>query len=140
MIMRKLLLPLFVLVLAVFIMLPSSAFSQPQRRDIYTVSVPIIKIFAHQLGYKIYYLKYDLTLGSFHVPIDWFTSAGGKGTITWGRTDVYPYFSLYWRDKKFFQIRLFLKENLFDESWGVLKVPIGEARSLFQVEEVALDF
>ena len=98
-------------------------------------TVPIVKIYSHQLGYKVYYRTARGDVDSFYVPVEWFTTAGGKGSITYGTGPQYPYFSIYWVDKKFNHIKLFLIESQLSDTWGSLKAAPSEVADQFKVEE-----
>ncbi len=128
-------------VVVVLVAMASSLYAQNQARDvesIYVRTVPIIKIYAHQLGYKIYYVTEGGDTASFYIPIEWFSGAGGKGTITYGLGPQYPYLSIYWVDKKFSHIKLFLIESMLSDTWGVLKGDRSQLAQQFKVEEPKL--
>ncbi len=114
-------------------------FSQENKDDIYVKTVPIIKIYSHRLGYKIIYIKSNQEVGAIYVPIKWFTKAGGKGEIVWGDDPDYPYFSIFWRNGKFDFIRIYVKNNLSDPSWGVLEEG-PDVEKYFDIEELNPDF
>lgn len=133
----------FVLILF-FTVLISPSFSQSNNSrnkddDIFVKTVPIVKIYSHQLGYKILFLKSNLELGSIYVPIKWFEHAGGKGEIVWGNSPDYPYFSIFWRNGKFDYIRIYVKKDLSDSTWGVLNAGTGVEKK-FDINEIKLDF
>ena len=128
-------------VVIVLVVLAASLQAQSQARDvesIYVRTAPIIKIFIHQLGYKIYYLTEGGDTASFYLPIEWFTEAGGKGSITYGLGPQFPYFSAYWVDKKFSHVKLFLIESMQSDTWGVLKGDRSQLADQFKVEEPRL--
>ena len=135
--MRKLILVVGLLALA----LPLFAQSRPRDVDsVYVRTMPIIKIYSHQLGYKIYYLTARGEVDSFYAPIEWFTQAGGKGGIAYGMGPQYPYLSIYWVDKKFSHIKLFLVESPLSDTWGVLRGASFQVADLFKVDEPKLKF
>ncbi len=116
-----------------------SLYAQEQDTKLFVKTVSIIKVYSHSAGYKILYLKSNMDLGEFYVPMRWFTRAGGKGEIVWGDQLSYPYFSIFWVDGKYDHIRLYLHKNLDSETWGLLKEgSVDEAN--FEVEELNLEF
>ena len=100
-------------------------------KDVYPVSRPIAKIYAHRLGYKIVFQKDNSDFGVMYVPMSWFRAAGGKGEIIWGQNATYPTFTAFYIDGKFDHIRLYLLKNLDDPTWGTL--------SASQTEEAKFD-
>lgn len=116
-----------------------SLYAQEQDTKLFVKTVSIIKIYSHSAGYKVLYLKSNMDLGEFYVPMRWFTGTGGKGEIVWGDQLSYPYFSIFWVDGKFDHIRLYLHKNLDSESWGMLKEASVD-EGIFEVEELNLQF
>jgi len=111
------------LIAAMLLLACLPAFSQQPRaevKDAYAKTVPIVKIYTHYLGYRVVYLKSNYELGEMYVPLTWFYAAVPKAQIVWGNTREYPYFSLFWVDGKFDYVRLYLKDNPRDSTWGVL--------------------
>ena len=131
---------LWILLLVLLAFSASSLFGQVRDEDPYYRSVPIVKILNHPLGYKVYYLKMNMDVGSFYAPIDWFVGVANKGSIVWGRSEEYPYFTVYWNKGEFAYIKLFLVDNLKHDSWGVLASTSAAMESLFDIEEPQIDF
>ncbi len=104
----------------------------------FVVTKLITRIYTHRLGFKVVYLKNDLTLGEFYVPMEWFDKAGGKGVLVRGDDPTYPYFSVFWYEGKFHSIKLYVKSDLADETWGSLAYREGIEQE-FAVEEIVLD-
>ncbi len=129
---------LFLLILF-FMILAAPSFTQSKDDDIYVKTVPIVKIYAHRLGYKILFLKSNLELGTIYVPIKWFEHSGGKAEIIWGDSPDYPYLSIFWRNGKFDYIKIYVKESLRDPTWGVLSEGPGVEKK-FDVQEIKPDF
>ena len=107
--------------------------------NIFVKTMPITRIYVHSLGFKVLYLKSDLTQGAFYVPISWFDTAGGKGVLIKGNDPSYPYFSIFWKDGKFDSIKIYVKASFDDPTWGSLGTPEGAAEK-FNIEELKLDF
>ncbi len=114
--------------------------SRPQDNEsMYVRTIPIIKIFVHQLGYKIFYLTNRGDVDSFYAPMEWFNRAGGKGQITYGLGPQFPYLSIYWVNGKFSHLKLFLIESVQHDTWGVLKEPSSQIAERFKVDEPKLE-
>ena len=128
------------LVLVVLLLSASSVFGQVRDEDPFYRSVPIVKILSHELGYRVFYLKINMELGSFYAPVDWFVGVANKGAIVWGRSPEFPYFTIYWNKGQFSYIKLFLMENLHDDSWGVLRGDPAVLREKFDIEEPEIEF
>ncbi len=116
-----------------------SLYAQEQDTKIFVKTVSIIKIYSNSAGYKVLYLKSNMELGEFYVPMHWFASAAGKAELVWGDQPAYPYFSIFWVDGKYDHIRLYVHKNIDSESWGILKEDSVE-KSVFEVEELNLEF
>ena len=43
-----------------------------ENASMFVVTKHITKIYIHRLGFRVLYLKNDLTLGEFYVPMEWF--------------------------------------------------------------------
>jgi hypothetical protein len=130
------------LIVSVMLVMTASVFAQsaPKKPDVFVRTVPIIKILTHQLGYKIYYTDTRGNMNHFYVPVKWFTTAGGRGSITYGNGPKYPYFSIYWLDNEFSHIKLFLVENVASETWGVLTARNSAVQDKFDVEAPEIEF
>lgn len=128
---------IFLIIILLVLLLPLNSFCE-ESDNIYVRSIPIIKILKHPLGYKIYYVTSSDDLVYFYTPMQWFTQAGGKGSVIWGRTNEYPYFSIFWVNNEFSHIKLFLKEDMRDPTWGILDATDSQVRDKFDIE--TLDF
>jgi hypothetical protein len=123
----------------IFTFLPL-ALSAQSEDTVYAKSFPIIKVLAHKLGYKVYYLKQDMDLAYIYVPMTWISQVGGKGEIIWGYSTAYPYMSVIWKNGEFYQIKLYLISDFNDISWGRLDATIEDMREKFDIAEPALEF
>ena len=110
-----------------------------ETSEMFVKTMPITKIYTHRLGFKVLYLKTDLTFGEMYVPLKWFDEAGGKGVLIRGTDPAYPYFSIFWKNGEFHSIKLYVINDFRDETWGSLKLPpdqVGE----FDIDTLELDF
>jgi hypothetical protein len=128
-----------VLILLLIGLVAVSASGQ-QQKDLYTKSAVILKIYTHQLGYKVFYLKEDAEVASFFAPSEWFYGASGRGTIVWGQQYDYPYLTVYWENGEFKYLKLFLRRNMQHETWGVLRADVSAVKDAFDVEEPDIEF
>ena len=119
-----------------------SVFAQSRPKDnesIYVRTIPVVKVFTHQLGYKVYYQTNRGGVDSFYVPAEWFNHAGGKASIAYGSGPQFPYLSIYWINGKFSHIKLFLVQDIQADTWGVLKETAADAVQHFKVDEPKLE-
>jgi hypothetical protein len=108
-------------------------------------TMPITKVYVHRLGFKVLYLKNNLTFGTFFVPMKWFDEPAEnkddqlKGVLIKGTDPAYPYFSIFWYEGKFHSVKLYLKSDLSDETWGNL-APKAGLENDFDIDEIVLNF
>ena len=117
-------------------------FSQAQasgQPDVFVKTVPILKIYTHELGYKILFIKSTQEVGSLYVPIKWFGRSAGKGMAVFESAGVSPYMSLFWENGKFNHIILHLPASTSSPVWGML-VTNEDMTSVFNIEEPQVSF
>jgi len=134
---------LVLLAAGIFLLACLPVFSQSQSanpQDPYVKTVHIVKIWMHQLGYKIQFLNSHSRIAEIYVPLAWFNKGTeSKADLVYARGPEYPYFSVFWVDGKFDHIMIYALENFNDTSWGVLE-PKADISSLFNVQEVPKEF
>jgi hypothetical protein len=108
-------------------------------KDVFPVTRPIVKVYAHRLGYKIIFQRENTDFGVFYVPMAWFGQAGGKGEIVWGVNPAYPAFTAFYVDGAFSHIRLYLITNPSDATWSVLAATEAEEQQ-FQVDTLTIAY
>jgi hypothetical protein len=117
--------------------------NQDNRSEFYVKTVPISKVYIHNLGYRVVYQKADNNFGVFYVPNSWFQTTGSgeapKAELIKESSRTVPYFSIFWRNGEFDHIRLYLHRNLGHISYGDLDNP-EEIRDRFDVETLELEF
>ena len=133
-----------VLILAVLLLLVLSGLLYAEDSEYFVKSVPIAKVYIHNLGYRIVYQKSDLNFLVFYVPNRWMTMSGSDGEppkaeLYTGIEPEYPYFSIFWKNGEFSHIRLYLNRRLSHESYGDLENP-DTFDDKFDVETLALEF
>ena len=120
-------------------------FTMADESKMFVKTMPITKVYVHRLGFKVLYLKNDLTFGTFFVPMKWFDEPAVdkddqlKGVLIKGDDPSYPYFSIFWYEKEFHSVKLYLKSNLADGTWGNL-APKAGLEDEFDIEEIVLTF
>ena len=128
-----------ILLICLVLLFLISGFSFAETRNMFVKTMPITKIYTHQLGYKVIYLKTDLNFGVFYVPLKWFDVAGNKGVLIRGEDAAYPYFSIFWKDGEFHSVKLYVRSSLQHESWGSLAI-VPDISDKFQHDILELDF
>ncbi|HOV37853.1 MAG TPA: hypothetical protein PLG79_03950 [Spirochaetales bacterium] len=130
-------------VLFLFLVLGTSVYTL--ESEYYARTIYIEKVFPHQLGYKILYTTSKLDIAEAYIPHKWFSQSSSrdgelvKGEVQWGDDPSYPYMIIFWKNGKFSHVRLFLKKNMHDLSWGSLN-PTQDLTEKFNVEEIVLEF
>ncbi len=109
-----------------------------KRADIYPKTMAIHRIYPHQLGYKVEYIKSNRTLGVFYAPLEWFRKSAGYGEIVYGQGSHYPYATFYYKDGKISHFRLYLIESYNDVSWGRLRDE--DLTDEFSIEELVIEY
>ena len=115
-----------------------------EEAELFVVTRHITKIYIHRLGFRVVYLKTNMELADFYVPMTWFDEASGKGTLIRGQDSSYPFFSIFWEPGKpdgerFHSVKLYTKTSLAHETWGTLTHREGIDK-LFDVDEIQIEF
>ena len=120
--------------------LPAFAQTQVYPKDAYYKVVPIIKIWSHQLGYKLQFWSSKSTVYDMYIPLTWFNKGTeSKADIIYGNETAYPYFAIFWVDGKFDHIRIYALNDYHSLTWGVLE-SAADLTSLFNVQNVPMNF
>ncbi|MFO7850673.1 MAG: hypothetical protein R6V67_12025 [Spirochaetia bacterium] len=99
-----------------------------ETSEFFVKTVPVNKVYQHRLGYRVAYPKSDHTMGILYIPHKWFnreadTEEVAKAELATGSGPAYPYLSIFWKNGEFHHIRLYVKQNLQDVSYGQLDNP-----------------
>jgi len=122
-----------------FLLAASAAFAQDtEEPQVFVKTVPIMKVLAHPLGYRVLYVKSSMEVADFYVPYSWF-KPGGKGEVVFGSGRSYPFFSVFYVDGKFDHVRLYLVDKMGHVSWGSMKKREGDSNR-FDVETLDLEY
>lgn len=89
--------------------------------EFYSVDLMIYRISPHPDGYRIEYYQPNGELFAVYASMDWFEdNQGGPGQIVWGDGEQYPYMTIFYKAGAISHIRLYLFDNQYHTSWGVL--------------------
>lgn len=130
---------LTILILLITTILLSSATTSPY----YTKSVVITKVFPHKLGYKVFYMANDLVNREAYLPNSMFGEQKSGDTersrIFSGYDKAYPYMTIFWRDGVFSHVKLYIKSDYGDTTWGAFANP-SDHDDRFRNAELKFDF
>jgi hypothetical protein len=130
------------IVAAALFLAVSPAFADESK--FYARSFNIEKVYFHAKGYKITYITGKLKYVSTYLPHSWFSQSAtkngvqAKGELAWGNDPSYPYMTVFWKDGKFSHVRLYLKKNTHDVSYGIINP--NQDPAAFDVEEPVLEY
>lgn len=132
---------LILLIIIVMLIASTGVFAETSRY--YVKTIPIIKVYNHNLGYRVVYMKSDFDLHVIYLPKGWFdvaakTGEEPKAELVSGLDSSYPYFSVFWEEGKFSHIRLYLHNNLRHQSWGDMD-PSWDLTEKFTIETLELE-
>jgi hypothetical protein len=110
--------------------------------EFYVKTMSIVRVYDHNLGYKLVYVKSNFELAALYIPKDWFqvfaqTEEEPKAELVSGKESAYPYFSIFWKNGEFHHIRLYLHDDLNNDSWGDLD-PNLDLTENFNIESLTL--
>ena len=112
---------------AVLLILCASALAADES-EFFFKSIPITKVYSHRDGYRVVYRRSNMELAVLYLPDNWFQFTPGEGQrgkaeLVMANDPSYPYMSIFWKDGAFDHIRLYLKPDKNDFSWGNLDNP-----------------
>ena len=117
----------------------SAAWAQDtEEPQVFVKTVPIMKVLAHPLGYRVLYVKSTMEVADFYVPYSWF-KPGGKGEVVFGSGQSYPFFSVFYMNGEFDHVKLYLVEKMGHVSWGSMKKREGDV-DRFDVDTLDLEY
>lgn len=129
-----------ILAAAALLIAAATVLAQQTDPDAFVKTVRIGRIYTHPLGYRIIYLKSGSEWGEMYIPIGWFSTSGlGKAEAVWGNDPAYPYLSIYYANGKFERIRLYLRSDPRDPSWGTIDPGLDLSKQ-FSVQEPPKEF
>ena len=125
-----------------FILTGGLAFANESK--LYARSFNLEKVYLHAKGYKVTYITGNYKYVSTFLPHAWFShssSRGGvqsKGELVFGHDASYPYMTVFWKEGKFSHVRLHLKKDPRDTSYG--QPSPFQDQSVFDIEEPHLEY
>jgi hypothetical protein len=131
-------------------LLPLAAFAQETKTadtttssiknpsDMYPFRLNVVKVYQHNLGYRVVYRVGQNDFSDAYIPMSWF-KAGGKAQLVRSNDPAFPYMVIYYRQGKFSHVRLYVKDYAKDSSWGVLEGG-PEIADKFNLEEIVPKF
>lgn len=97
-----------------------SLFAETTTSPLYYQTLKIAKIYPMEQGYRVVYRTPVGTLRVVYIPMSWFGSSSSKAVLIPGNNPAYPYMAVYWNKGKFDFVKLYVKSNPDDSSWGSL--------------------
>ncbi|MDR0375515.1 MAG: hypothetical protein LBH85_07305 [Treponema sp.] len=97
--------------------------AQDAGDDFYYVKVPIARIYPYSKGYVVTYNvgTYGTEVDTVYIPASWFLARENKGFIVHLKgTPVAPNITVYYRNGAFDHVKLYVREDSRDPSWGYM--------------------
>ncbi len=129
-----------ILVILILLCVSTAVFAEATESPYYVKSVPIVKVYSVEQGYRLVYMNSSMKYSAVYVPIEWFGGAAAKAEVVYGRSESYPYFSIFWKDGAFDHIRLYLKSDRTDLTWGDVDSTDDISGKFEGVESIELKF
>lgn len=112
-------------------------FAEVLPSDLYVKTVYVTKVYAHEKGYKVLYVKSNLDIGEAYIPLSWV--AEKKAIIVPGNDPAFPYMSIYWKQGEFFKVILYVPDRPDHPSWGIIP-RTEDVTALFEVDTLQIEF
>lgn len=125
--------------LIVLLLISSFMLSSATKSPYYTRNVIITRIYPHRLGYKVMYMTNDLTNRSVYLPKTIFSESNDGSDIQLGYGKSYPYMQIFWKNGEFSHVKLFLKADFHDVTWGAFNDPDAHDKN-FESADLKFDF
>jgi hypothetical protein len=125
-----------------FLLASLPAFSQAQTypKDAYVKTIPVLKVWLHELGYKVQFFNSNSRVSDIYVPLTWFNNGSlSKADLVYGNEKGFPYITIVWVDGAFDHITLYVLNDFRSATWGVLS-GVADLSSQFNVQEVPKEF
>ena len=107
-----------IVIVALLMTTTFALFADATTSNMYYQTLRIAKIYPMQEGYRVIYITPVGTLHDLYLPMAWFGTGDSKAILIAGNNPTYPYLSIYWKDDKFAYIKLYVKNDPADPTWG----------------------
>ncbi|MDR2103182.1 MAG: hypothetical protein LBP42_03650 [Treponema sp.] len=115
--------------------------SDDKKSEYYYVSVPIERIYPYSKGYVVTYRKGISGLATVYLPIEWFSTAAGKGElISMGAGSTWPHLTVYYKSGQFSHVRLYVRRESRHEIWGNVPQNVNLDEHFENVDDIKLEF
>jgi hypothetical protein len=138
---RSLFLIILGLSFASILPLAAQTLDKDHESAFYYVSVPIEKVYPYRKGYVVEYRKGTAGRARTYLPIEWFSASAGKGeVIPQGTGPGWPRLVIYYKDKEFSHVRLYVRRNMNHETWGNIPLNVNIDDRFEDVNDIKLEF
>ncbi|MDR3138175.1 MAG: hypothetical protein LBT95_00715 [Treponema sp.] len=130
-------------VAALNVVVPVMAVDIPddKKSEYYYVSLPIERIYPYRKGYVVTYRKGINGLANLYLPVEWFTSAAGKGeVISMKPGKDWPHLTVYYKGGQFSHVRLYVRREGGHESWGNVPQNVNLDEHFENVDDIKFEF
>lgn len=110
-------------IMMILVIISSFMLSSQAKSPYYTRSVIITRVYPHKLGYKVLYMTNELKNKSIYLPKTIFSDSNDGSDIILGLDKSYPYMQIFWKNGEFSHVKLFLKSDFNDITWGSFNNP-----------------
>ncbi len=110
----------FILLVCFLLPLAAQDSAGYQKRDVYTKTFPIAKIWSSKYGYRVDYVTSKLDIKVVYIKMDHFTGTAGKAVLSLGRGPEYPYLAVTWVGGEIDHVTIYAVDSPGAYSWGVL--------------------
>lgn len=124
--------------LVLFILLSVLMLTSAKKSTLFTKSVNITKIYPHKMGYRVIYITDALEYKEVYLPNELFKIDGGS-KVFFGHGKAYPYMQIFWDNGEFSHVKLYLKQDYNDLTWGSLNIP-DNYDEFFSMDNIKFDF
>ena len=118
---RKRIVIVWLSLLCLLVPLAAQESSGYQKRDVYTKTFPIAKIWSCKYGYRVDYVNSKLDINVVYIKSEYFSGTTGKAILALGRGPEYPYLSVTWAGGELDHVVIYAIDNYGAYSWGVLR-------------------
>jgi hypothetical protein len=91
-----------------------------EESSLYVQTYTVMRIYVHQLGYRIDYKGDANIIRTAYAPLEWFQEAAGQGELVYERTEASPFLQVFWQDGEFSHFRLVARPNFNHGTWDNL--------------------